>query len=305
MSRSVREARPLPHGGAGEELQEATYQEALEAGERRLAEAGVPDSSLDAWYLLEHCCRLSRARFLIRRTEIMPEPQRRAYERLLEKRSLRIPLQQITGTQEFMGLTFRVNEHVLVPRQDTELLVEEVLNAVKPGMHILDMCTGSGCILISLLSLGRELTGVGVDISADALAVAKANAKALLPEKQVEFVQSDLFARVSGHFDVLVSNPPYIPAGEIPSLMPEVRLHEPVNALDGGEDGLDFYRILARESESCLVPGGLLAVEIGWDQGEAVSALFAQAGYRGIRVIKDLAGHDRVVLGRRENDGGR
>ena len=204
-----------------------------------------------------------------------------------------------------MGLPFLVNESVLIPRQDTEVLVETALAMMKPECRLLDMCTGSGCILLSLAKLGTVAEGVGVDISEGALKVAERNRENLgLP--QVRLVHSNLFESVEGVFDMIVSNPPYIPTEDIEDLMREVRDHEPHLALDGSKDGLLFYRKLAEESGRYLVPGGSLLFEIGYDQGKAVSQLLDQAGFKDIHVKKDLAGLDRVVYAvKAVEDGGK
>ena len=210
------------------------------------------------------------------------------------------PAEQLTGEQDFMGLTFTVNENVLIPRQDTEILVEEVLKELHDGMRILDMCTGSGCILLSLLHYSNDCEGLGVDLSAEALEVAGRNVlKVLTPEKaeHVHFLQSDLFEKVEGKFEIIVSNPPYIASAEVDRLMPEVRDHEPRMALDGTEDGLEFYRRIIAEAGQYLVSSGMLFFEIGYDQGQAVSELMREHGYREVQVVQDYAGLDRVVYG--------
>ena len=199
-----------------------------------------------------------------------------------------------------MGLTFAVNEHVLIPRQDTEILVEEVLKELHDRMRILDMCTGSGCILLSLLHYSNDCEGLGVDLSAEALEVAERNVlKVLTPEKaeHAHFLQSNLFEKVEGKFEIIVSNPPYIASAEVEKLMPEVRDHEPRMALDGTEDGLHFYRRIIKEAGKHLVNSGMLFFEIGYDQGQAVSELMRTGGYREVQVVQDYAGLDRVVLG--------
>lgn len=199
-----------------------------------------------------------------------------------------------------MGLTFAVNEHVLIPRQDTEILVEEVLKELHDGMRVLDMCTGSGCILLSLLHYSNACEGLGVDLSADALEVAEQNAETLLDAvnaDRVHFLQSDLFDKVEGKFEIIVSNPPYIASAEVEKLMPEVRDHEPRMALDGTEDGLYFYRRIIEEAGKHLVSSGMLFFEIGYDQGQAVSELMRTEGYREVQVVQDYAGLDRVVFG--------
>lgn len=274
------------------------YKDCYENGWKRLLEAGIEEAALDARLLLEQICGTDRNTLLVHGDREISAQEQRAYEEAIERRSQRIPLQQITGSQEFMGLTYQVNEHVLVPRQDTEILVEEVLRELMDGMKILDLCTGSGCILISLLHYSNGCEGVGIDISPDALAVARRNAAVLLgTDKNYSFWESDLFAQVEGRFDVIVSNPPYICHGEIENLMPEVRDHEPMLALDGGEDGLDYYRRIVAESPAYLNGGGRLYLEIGCDQGDAVQKLLLEKGFREINVVQDYAGLDRVVSG--------
>ena len=274
------------------------YQECYQWGKSALETVDIAEAALDARLLLEYVCETTRNDLLVHGDREV-EPQKvTAYEAVIAKRADRIPLQHITGQQDFMGLTFQVNEHVLIPRQDTEILVEEVMREMQDGSRILDMCTGSGCILISLLHYSNWCEGVGVDISAEALQVAEANGQALLAEnKRPTWLKSDLFAQVEGKFDIIVSNPPYIPTGVIKTLMPEVKLHEPMNALDGMEDGLYFYRKIVEESLSYLNPEGKLYFEIGCEQATAVSELMKEAGFGEVRVVKDYAGLDRVVCG--------
>lgn len=273
-----------------------TYREAVEFGTKCLTDAGVPDAALDAWYLLQMVCKIERSYYYVHGEEDITQDAQKEYEIAVQKRAEHIPLQYIIGEQEFMGLRFKVNSNVLIPRQDTETLVEQVLKIVKPGMNVLDLCTGSGCVLISVLKNAPELTGMGSDISKTALLVAKENAK--LHEVDAEWVRSDLFDNITETFDVIMANPPYIPTGEILSLMPEVRDFEPENALDGGADGLDFYRKIAGQVKDYLNPGGYVYMEIGYDQGEAVSELMRNAGFTEVEVIKDLARNDRVVKGK-------
>lgn len=273
-----------------------TYREAVEFGTKCLTDAGVPDAALDAWYLLQMVCKIERSYYYVHGEEDITQDAQKEYEIAVQKRAEHIPLQYIIGEQEFMGLRFKVNSNVLIPRQDTETLVEQVLKIVKPGMKVLDLCTGSGCVLISVLKNSPELTGMGSDISKTALLVAKENAK--LHEVDAEWVRSDLFDNITETFDVIMANPPYIPTGEILSLMPEVRDFEPENALDGGADGLDFYRKIAGQVKDYLNPGGYVYMEIGYDQGEAVSELMRNAGFTEVEVIKDLARNDRVVKGK-------
>ena len=272
-----------------------TIRKAWELGRERLAAADVPEADLDAWYLLEWCTGVSRSHYLAYPEEAISPEQERQYREALAQREQRIPLQQITGEQEFMGLSFLVNEYVLIPRQDTEILVEETAKFLQDGMRYLDPCTGSGCILLSLKTLRPGAEGEGADLSPEALKVAGKNRERLGLEARL--TESDLFDKIEGTFDVIVSNPPYIKREEIESLMDEVRLHEPYMALDGHEDGLYFYRRIAKEAPGYLRKGGGLFLEIGWDQGESVSELLRQQGFSDVKVVKDLAGLDRVVEG--------
>ena len=278
-----------------------TYREIYQQGFDTLVDAGVYDAKLDARLLLEYVCGTTQHDMILNGNRVLKEEEVVRYEELITKRASRIPLQHLTGVQEFMGYTFKVNEHVLVPRQDTEILVEEALQFLKPGMTVLDMCTGSGCILLSLLALGQDMTGTGVDISAKALEVATENAKQISEQSDkklnVTFLESDLFKKVTGKFDVIVSNPPYIASAVIDTLEPEVRLYEPLNALDGTADGLYFYERIVAESRDYLKENGTLIFEIGHDQGEAVSDFMKKAGFQGVYVKKDYAGLDRVVVG--------
>ncbi|MBS6397278.1 MAG: peptide chain release factor N(5)-glutamine methyltransferase [Clostridiales bacterium] len=272
-----------------------TLQMLLKRGRETLRAAQIAEWELDAWYLLEYAAGCTRSAYLLDPQLEADSSQIQHYEELIQKRSLHIPLQHLTGSQEFMGLSFIVDENVLIPRQDTEILVEEVQKHMKSGMRILDMCTGSGCILLSILKLGQELTGTGVDLSGAALMVAERN-KERLGAAGAEFIRSDLFTDVTGVYDRIVSNPPYIPSRVVDTLMPEVREHEPRMALDGTEDGLYFYRKIIEQSPAYLSPGGMLFFEIGYDQAEAVSGLMDRDFTR-IQVVKDLAGLDRVVYG--------
>lgn len=271
------------------------YKALYEWGTKRLKEASIEEAALDARLLLEEICGTDRNYLLSHGENQVTDEQQRGYGASIERRKQHIPLQHILGYQEFMGLKFQVTPKALIPRQDTETLVEEVLRYLHDGMRILDMCTGSGCILLSLLRYSNDCAGAGCDISEEALQVAKKNAEALGVE--AKFFQSDLFEKVSGKFEIIVSNPPYIPSGEIGNLMEEVREHDPILALDGGEDGLDFYRELTKKAGEYLCPGGMLFFEIGCDQAAAVSGYLEQAGYREVQVCKDLAGLDRVVYG--------
>lgn len=272
-----------------------TYREAIGLGEKILIMAGIADAKTDAWMLLEMAAKIDRNYYYMHMDDEITKEQLEEYEWVLKKRSEHIPLQYIVGETEFMGLPFKVNSSVLIPRQDTETLVEEALKVAKPGMKVLDMCTGSGCIIISILHYGKELEGYASDISRHAINVAKENAK--LNQVAVSFETGDLFDHIKGKYDIIVSNPPYIRTEEIAKLMPEVQNFEPYDALDGKEDGLFFYRRIVEQAGNYLNPGGHLLFEIGYDQGEDVSELMEQAGFKNVRVIKDLAGNDRVVTG--------
>ena len=280
------------------------YGELYQIGKELLTQAGIEEAALDARLLLEAVCGTNRNDLLVHADREVDAKQEKTYRDWTCRRAQHIPLQHITGVQEFMGLEFAVNEHVLIPRQDTEILVEEVLRDLHDGSRILDMCTGSGCILISLLNYSNDCQGVGVDISPEALSVAGENAVKLLSGKQddtrITFIESDLFDKVEGSFDILVSNPPYIRSDVIPTLMEEVRLHEPILALDGTEDGLYFYREIIRQGKEHLTGGGKLFFEIGYDQGEAVKELMEAADFLDVEIVKDFAGLDRVVYGRYE-----
>ena len=350
------------------------WADVLNYGKKILKNAGIVEADLDAWYLFEQSFGISRAQyFLCARENIVGSTAQKmtaqeqtgnslesknaldcvelwlkeklsAYENALKKRVARIPLQQIIGQQEFMGLSFFVNEHVLIPRQDTETLVELVLQEQKDkDISILDMCTGSGCIAVSLKKLGGYAHVEGADISEESLKVAKRNSEEILENNDVNndavssrteqiqnctnltnnqnkqnnsakrkiseasklsqagvtFRHSDMFSNFpeTEQFDVIVSNPPYIPSAVIEELEPEVRDHEPRGALDGTADGLYFYRILAEECAKHLTPGGHVYFETGYDQGAAVKELLDNHGFKDTRVIQDLAGKDRVVCG--------
>lgn len=283
-----------------------TLKDAYEKGRRQLGECGIAEAGLDAWYLLEYVTKISRASYLLDSQKELDAAQEASYAALLKRRAKRIPLQHLTGVQEFMGLEFQVDEHVLIPRQDTEILVETALEILQDlwdpgggspsGMAVLDLCTGSGCILLSILKLlGRPVSGVGTDISQKALETARKNAENL--NLDAVFIQSDLFAHVQGQFSMILSNPPYIRTSQIQSLQEEVRDHEPHAALDGGKDGLHFYRRIIQEGRQHLEPGGYLLFEIGYDQAPDVVNLMRGSGFRNIAVKKDLAGLDRVVAG--------
>ena len=275
-----------------------TYFELWKWGEKRLADAGVADASLDARYLLLEAFEMDMAHFLLKEQEQVPatEGRTREYSDAIQARAARVPLQYLTGKQDFMGLTFHVDERVLIPRQDTETLVELVLkeNTDKKA-RILDLCTGSGCIAVSLAVLGGYQKVDAVDISEDALAAAEENGTRL--GGKVRFLKSDLFSALDPEkkYDIITSNPPYIPTEVLNGLEPEVKDYEPRTALDGSEDGLAFYRRIAVAAPAFLRAGGRIYLEIGYDQGAAVEELLRNNGFARTRVVKDAAGRDRVV----------
>ena len=299
-----------------------SFQTLLKQGEAVLENTEVPEAGLDAWLLLEYTAGITRAWYFAHKDEAADEKTAAVYRELVKKRARRIPLQHLTHQACFMGHTFYVDERVLIPRQDTECLVETAISCLKKiiseqrqvsaakgedSLRILDLCTGSGCILLSILSEFPSAVGAGTDVSEDALKVAAVNAKQLLSDDRAVFVQSDLFdgaffrdvcQKNGTKYHLLVSNPPYIPTAEIASLMEEVREHDPLLALDGGRDGLFFYCEITKKAPELLLDGGYLLFEIGYDQGEAVSSLMKQAGFSEVSVFQDLSGLDRVVSGR-------
>ena len=284
-----------------------TAQEWLRKASASLESAGIADAESDAWLMFSHVTGMSRMEYTLDRDKCLSDEEICSLAKMLEKRNQHIPVQQITGDAWFMGYPFFVNENVLIPRMDTEVLVEAVLTRL-PAVpvtengkrRVLDMCTGSGCILLSLLKEEKGLLGTGADISEKALLVARENAHRL--ECEAQFIFSDLWENIEDTYEIIVSNPPYIVRNVISTLDTEVKDHEPVLALDGGEDGLDFYRKIVADTHRHLVPGGLLAFEIGYDQGQALTALLKKAGYRNIEILKDLAGLDRVALGWRADE---
>ena len=279
-----------------------TLHQLLGEGASSLEKAGDPEAELDARRLLLEAFHLDTVHFLMNRMQPLSrtrdvEAATDRYREMIKKRSRRIPLQHILGSQDFMGLTFKVNEHVLIPRQDTETLTELVLQEQKDRKKkVLDLCTGSGCIAISLGVLGGYEDVTAVDLSAEALKVARENGERLLGrDRTIRFLQGDLFDCVEGRFDIITANPPYIATQVIRGLAPEVRDYEPRMALDGDEDGLSFYRRIAAQARGRLNPGGCVYLEIGHDQGRAVRDLLVAAGFENIRIVKDTPGLDRVV----------
>lgn len=290
-----------------------SYRELLSEGEKRLNAAGIREAKVDAWLLFAGTTGMTRTSFLMRDREEAPEAAAGRFFEKIGRRALREPVQYIQGTAPFMGYDFLVNENVLIPRMDTEVLAEEAVNLAKrfcidrprkTAIDVLDMCTGSGCIIESLYKLlmeqGFMIHGAASDISPEALWVARENAKRLGAD--IEFFQGDLFENVTGKYELILSNPPYIRSGVIAGLEPEVKDHEPLLALDGMEDGLHFYRRIIAGAGEYLEEGGYLLLEIGYDQGLEVSRLLKAAGYEEVRIIKDLAGLDRVAEARKKRD---
>lgn len=342
------------------ETMKMTYRELLQWGEQELETVQLPEGKWDAWLLFSYVFEMERGQyFLVMNQEIQAGMNKSIHEKgisdkgvndkckkslesleydrqnkdvclqenliekyqiMIGKRRQRIPLQHITGEQEFMGYTFLVNRHVLIPRQDTECLVEKVWEEIvrrkenketdQGGeIHVMDMCTGSGCIAVSLCKMyqewyGQKLDMTAVDVCEQALQVAGENGRRLKCE-HIHWTQSDLFAQLTqndghnkyGAYDIIVSNPPYIPTKVIDSLEDEVKLYDPWKALDGKEDGFYFYEKIIKQSVSFMRPQGMLAFEIGCEQGAEVKSMMEQAGYRQVEISKDLAGLDRVVKG--------
>ena len=283
-----------------------TLCEALKNGALTLKNAGIEEYDNDAWLLLSFAAGVSRAYYYAHSENVLPEEQCLVYLGYIDRRASRVPLQHITHQAYFMGYEFYVDESVLIPRQDTEVLATECLKAMEDvsSPRILDMCTGSGCILTSLLLERTDATGTGADISEKALKTAEKNAMTLGTHERSRFILSNLFSapyfnEIYRHdalkYDVLVSNPPYIRTEVIGTLSEEVRAHDPGIALDGGTDGLYFYREITNTAAGYLKPGGKLLYEIGYDQAEAVSGILRERGFKNIRIIKDLAGLDRVA----------
>lgn len=281
-----------------------TYRELYEEGRRILEQAGLPDAALDARFLLEEVCGTNLQTLLVFPEKKVTEEEVNQYRAFVQRRKDREPTAMILGEWDFMGLTFRLNKSTLIPEQDTEVLVETALEELKrrglgeAPLRILDLCTGSGCILLSLLHELRNAGGLGTDLSEEALEAARENAVRLGLQERGTFRQGDLWEPVGDErFDLIVSNPPYVPTDVIPTLEPEVRCGEPYAALDGGEDGLVFYRRILKEAAGHLKPSGIIIVESGFDEAAQIAALMQDQKLRGIRTVKDYGGLDRVVLG--------
>lgn len=275
----------------------------LRSGRRFLLDNGQQKDTagLDASLLLGHILKMDRGALLTHPELETGAGAAELFKKLLLERSQGRPVQYILNTCEFMGLSLYVDENVLIPRPDTETLAEKALEYLKEGDSVLDMCTGSGCVAVSLARYGPGLKITGTDISQDALAVAKRNADLNGQGLKINWIKSNLFEAVPEKmkFDIIVSNPPYIPTEEIEALMPNVKSFEPRLALDGGADGLKFYRRIAEDGREFLRHGGRMLLEIGYDQASSVRKIMGEAGYSGVEVFRDLAGHDRVILGTR------
>lgn len=275
-----------------------THRQILNKGKEILAKAGIFEADNDAWLLFSSSFDMNKTSYFMNSEKEADEGFESLFFDKIERRAKREPLQYIEGEACFMGLNFNVDENVLIPRFDTEILVDKVLKSIPKGSKVLDMCTGSGCIAISLSILGDNVV-TGVDISDGALNVAILN-KEKNNAGKVTFIKSDMFNGISDKYDFIVSNPPYISSKDILELETEVKDKEPMLALDGHEDGLFFYRILAEQSGKYLNPGGAVFFEIGYDQGTSVASLLEENNFTDIEVIKDLNGLDRVVCGWRK-----
>jgi len=281
-----------------------TLKNVIKSGEDILRKNNIENSAYDSFALLSDMLNIDRAYYFSHENEAVLETVYKEYMKRIERRANHIPLQHIIGYTEFWKYKFFVNEYVLVPRQDTELLVEEALKKIDSNSTVLDMCTGSGCILISLALETNFIKGIGTDISKEALVIAGKNRESL-EAKNVEFLESDLFKKLQGtfnhKFDVIVSNPPYIKTSVIEELDEEVRTYDPMIALDGHDDGLYFYEAITVQSVDFIKTGGWLMYEIGYDQAEPVKKIMRQCGFTNIEIVKDLSGLDRVVIGQKIN----
>lgn len=274
-----------------------TLKELYDAGIDVLDENGIESPETDAFYLLEHVTGIGKSGYLLRKNEQISPQTESAYMELIETRARHVPYQYITGEAPFMGYMFKVTSDVLIPRFDTEVLCEKAAELIGEGSRVLDMCTGSGCIAIALKLMCPETAFTACDISDKALDIARENARTYGAD--IEFVQGDLFEKLDRRkFDIIVSNPPYVMNGEYETLSPEVKAHEPRLALTAGDEGMDIYRRLIPEAAEHLDKGGHLLTEIGCSQAESVKTLMEKSGFENIKVIKDLAGLDRVVMGR-------
>ena len=281
-----------------------TCQEAVSKGTQILRDAGVDEPDYDARELLCAAAGLTVSEYVLHLKDDLEPEAEETFSGMISRRASHEPLQRIIGCAWFMGDQYGLNEETLIPRFDSETLVltaAETVERLRDGDKgsgkpaVLDIGTGTGCLLIALMKQCPLVAGTGVDISGRALEAAKRNAEKL--NVSAVFRQSDLFANVPESYDIIMSNPPYIPTDVIAGLAEEVREHDPMTALDGGEDGLNLYRRLVAQAPAHLKSGGVLLLEIGYDQGEAVSGLMEKAGFGQIEIRKDLSGHDRVVCG--------
>ena len=286
-----------------------TIKEALDFGKEKLKNAGIDDFEYDTKEILAKVTGLKPMDFFLHYSDELSEEDEKLFYSLIDKRSERIPLQLLFGTQEFMGYSFGVSKNVLIPRIDTETLCEEAEKLSHDNMRFLDICTGTGCIPIALVKRIKGSKAIGIDISDDAIALSRKNAADLGAD--CLFYQGDLYDELPSElpegfsadgnrevkFDMIISNPPYIKSSEIENLMPEVKDHEPHLALDGGDDGLIFYRRITKDAGTYLKNRGILMFEIGYDEGQAVRDIMKENGFKEIFLKKDLAGNDRVVGG--------
>lgn len=292
-----------------------TLENCLRQGINTLQSNNVSDADFDAFALLEYVTGVSKSDFFFKKSDEISDSCYERYIELIERRSKREPLQHITNRQNFFGYDFYVDSNVLIPRQDTEVLIEKILEVIEANFNveissdisILDMCTGSGCIAITiykeLIKRGFNIDATAVDLSKDALAVTEKNVENLVGIKALNntfyIIESDMFSNINNNrsYDIIVSNPPYIPTRDIEKLEPEVRDYDPIMALDGDTDGLRFYRRIIEESSNYL-NNGFIAFEIGYNQGDDVKSLLEEKGYKDIHIYKDLGGLDRVIIGR-------
>ena len=293
-----------------------TLENCLRQGINTLQSNNVSDADFDAFALLEYVTGVSKSDYFLKKSDEISDFCYDRYIELIKRRSTRVPLQHITNRQNFFGYDFYVDSNVLIPRQDTEVLIEKILEVIEANFNveissdisILDMCTGSGCIAITiykeLIKRGFNIDATAVDLSKDALAVTEKNIDNLVGKKALNntfhIIESDMFSNINNNrsYDIIVSNPPYIPTRDIEKLEPEVRDYDPIMALDGDTDGLRFYRRIIEESSNYLNNNGFIAFEIGYNQGDDVKSLLEEKGYKDIHIYKDLGGLDRVIIGR-------
>ena len=270
-----------------------TAAQAMVAATGRLREAGVDDPARDARILLAHAAKIDTSRVTLIAPEDISSETSERYENMIRLREARVPVSHLIGEREFYGRRFKVSRDVLDPRPDTETLIEAAL--AEPFATVLDIGTGSGCILVTLLAERESAVGVGTDLSEAACLQAAANAVFKGVEKRADIFQSDWFGKVRGQYDLIVSNPPYLAEEEMALVSPELRLHEPRMALTDEADGLTGYRVLAEIGQRFLEPQGRLLAEIGWQQGSEVVELFVSAGWTNPRLLQDIDGRDRVI----------